>query len=846
MKRLCIGVVAHVDAGKTTLSEALLVRAGVLRAAGRVDHGDAYLDTDALEKARGITIFSKQAIIRRPACELTFVDTPGHVDFSGEMQRALGALDCAVLVVSAADGVQSHTRTLWRLLRYYQIPTMIFVNKTDLPNADCGRTRDALAALDARCVDFTAAASARDEAAALCDEALMEDYLRGGALSDASLARAISERALFPCFYGSALKLEGVDALLRALETLTIEPPRSAAFGARVIKISTDETGARLTHMKLTGGSLKPRAAIEYDGISEKATAVRIYSGAKYEAVEEAFAGSVCAVTGLAKTYAGQTLGSCESAPPPLLAPVLCYRVAAENEDADTLLRQLRALEQEDPLLHVRFEPSNAQISVRLMGAVQREVLGKLLLERFGADVRFSQGGVLYRETIEAPVEGVGHFEPLRHYAEVHLLLEPTEQGSGLAFSSALRGDALDRSFQKLILTHLAQREHPGVLTGAPITDMRITLIAGKSHLKHTEGGDFRQATYRAVRQGLKCARSVLLEPIYDVTLELPRGFVGRAMADVRRMNGQSDPPRADGETVVLSARVPVRDFEGYAAQLAAYTGGLGRVNCFVGGYAPAHDAPALIDSIGYDSESDTENPTGSVFCAHGAVFTVPWNEVRGHMHVGSGFRFAQDEPESAVRKKRSDEFRSALALDAELLSIFERTYGPVKREKKQRATAALQPPRAARSQPIPEGPEYLLVDGYNIIFAWDELRALTQENMDGARVQLIDRLCSYQGYCKNELILVFDAYRVKGGTGEVERHGGISVVYTKEAETADMYIEKTAHSLAKTRRVRVATSDGTEQIIILGQGARRVSATAFHDEVEAVEKEIREIIEGL
>lgn len=853
MKRLAVGILAHVDAGKTTLAEALLFRAGGIRKMGRVDHGDAHLDTHALERGRGITIFAHQAQLSLPEAELTLLDTPGHVDFSAEMERTLGVLDCAILVISGTDGVQSHTETLWRLLAQYGIPVFIFVNKMDIDGAD----RAALLAglqrrLHTGCVDMGGEPGARAEALALCDEALMRDYLEAGALSDAAIARAIAARQVFPCYFGSALRLTGVDEFLAGLSALTTEPPCRAEFGARVYKISTDEQGNRLTHLKVTGGVLRVRALVNggesAEPWSEKVTQLRVYRGERCETVEEAGAGMVCAVTGLTKTRAGEGLGAEPDSPPPLLEPVLAYRVALPPEaDAHEALAQLRRLGEEDPQLHIDWNERLQEIRVQLMGEVQLEILRSVAAERFGLALAFEPAGIVYKETIEAPVEGVGHFEPLRHYAEVHLLLEPLPRGSGLVFAADCREEILDRSWQKQILSHLAEKRHVGVLTGAPITDMKITLVAGRAHLKHTEGGDFRQATLRAVRQGLRSAHSILLEPVYAVRLEVPADCVGRAMSDLQRANGAFGPPETQGEFAVLEGTAPVASLRGYAAEVVRYTRGRGRLFCSLRGYEPCRNAEEVIASIGYDCDGDLDNTADSVFCSHGAGHTVKWSEVRAHMHVGSGLRFGEErEEERAVTPRRAEAYRATLEQDKELLRIFERTYGPIRRP----ARAALQTERPQKTglQPsmAPEGPEYLLVDGYNIIFAWEELRELAREDLDAARGKLIQILCNYQGYCRCELILVFDAYKVKGNPGEVERHHNISVVYTKEAETADMYIEKVTHRLGKTRRVRVATSDRLEQIIILGHGARRLSATAFRAEVDQVEAAIREVLESL
>lgn len=853
MKRLVIGVLAHVDAGKTTLSEAMLFRAGETRRLGRVDHGDAFLDTHALERGRGITIFAKQAVLHLPDAQLTLLDTPGHVDFSPEAERTLQVLDAAVLVISGTDGVQSHTETLWRLLRRYRVPVFLFVNKMDLPGAERAALQQQLCQrLDAACVDMSADVPplGRDEALAVCAESLMEQFLETGTLSQESLAAAVSARQVFPCFYGSALRLDGVDALLHGLAADTNPPQASAAFGAQVFKVAQDAQGARLTYLKITGGSLRVRAAVQgqsADGApwEEKVSAIRIYSGAKFRTVDEALPGMVCAVTGLSKTAAGQGLGAQPGAAAPVLEPVLGYRVLLpEGTDVPTALAQLRCLEEEEPQLHVVWQEALGEIHVQLMGEVQLEVLQSLLNERFGLQVQFADGGIMYKETIAAPVEGVGHYEPLRHYAEVHLALEPGPRGSGLHFAAECPADTLDKNWQRLVLTHLAEKQHRGVLTGAPITDMTITLIAGRAHLKHTEGGDFRQATYRAVRHGLRRAESVLLEPWYTFRLSLPQENVGRAMSDLERRGASFAAPQTEGGTALLTGRAPVASLRGYAQELTGYTKGRGRLFCAPDGYAPCHNAAEVIAQAAYDPDADVENTADSVFCAHGAGYAVKWDKVTEQMHLDTGFGRQQapqpEEPPERTRR-RAASYCASLALDKELLAIFERTYGPVA----DRRAAFAAKPRAASAQspkvqPLPEGPEYLLVDGYNIIYAWDELAALAKDNLAAARSRLSDILCNYQGFRQCEVILVFDAYKVQGGTGSVEKLHNISVVYTKEAETADMYIEKVTHTLGRQHRVRVATSDGMEQIIILGHGATRVSARAFRAEIEAADAAIR------
>ena len=852
-KQIVLGILAHVDSGKTTLSEAMLYRAGVTRRLGRVDHKDAFLDTDALEKARGITIFSKQALLTAGDTDITLLDTPGHVDFSTETERTLQVLDYAVLVVSGTDGVQSHTETLWRLLRRYHVPTFVFVNKMDLPGME---RQELLAQLNRRLgegfVDFGAEQADRDEALALCDENLMDRMLDAGQLQDADLIPAIARRHAFPCWFGAALKLEGVDALLDGLDRYTRPAPALEAFGAKVFKVSQDEQGARLTWLRVTGGELKVKAQLtgEADGEpwAEKANQLRLYSGAKYTLTEAIGPGQVCAVTGLTKARPGEGLGAERDSDLPVLEPVLSYQVLLpEGADMHAALGKLHRLEEEEPQLHVVWNETLGEIHVQLMGEIQLEVLRSLLAERFGLAVEFGPGGILYKETITEPMEGVGHYEPLRHYAEVHLKLEPLPRGSGMQFAADCREEVLDKNWQRLVLTHLEEKQHLGVLTGSPLTDVKITLIAGRAHLKHTEGGDFRQATYRAVRQGLMLAKSQLLEPWYAFRLEVPAENIGRAMSDIQRMEGTFDPPESGEETAVLTGFAPVSTMRSYPMEVVSYTRGRGHLSLILDGYRPCHNAQEVIAAIGYEPEHDLDNPADSVFCAHGAGFVVPWDQVRSHMHVDSGWgKSTRPEQEAAVPQRRAMAYRATLEEDAELLKIFERTYGPIKRD----PLAAFRPVQkrerpdfAAEQWEI--APEYLLVDGYNIIFAWDELNALSKESLDAARHKLMDILCNYQGFQKCVLILVFDAYRVPGSPGSIEQYHNIHVVYTKEAETADMFIERVTHEIGRNRRVRVATSDGMEQIIILGHGALRVSARMFHEEVQNVEKQIRALVQG-
>ena len=787
MDKLVIGILAHVDAGKTTLSEGLLYTCGRLKKLGRVDHKDAFLDTDPMERERGITIFSKQAILPLEGAELTLLDTPGHADFSAEMERTLQVLDCAILVISGTDGVQGHTHTLWKLLERYGVPTFLFINKMDLAGAD----RDALLSelkskLDEGCVDFAAPEEQIQEQAAVCDEDALERYLEDGALDDGALTALIAKRKLFPCWFGSALKLEGVAEFLQGLEHYAPRPRYGPDFAARVFKISRDSQGARLTWMKITGGSLKVKALLSGPGWEEKVDQLRIYSGAKFQAVDEAAAGTVCAVTGLSATAAGEGLGAEAEALPPALEPVLTYQVVLPaGQDPHTALQKLRQLEEEDPQLHLVWNERLGELHVQLMGEVQLEILQRLIAERFGMEVSFGQGGIVYRETIAGAVEGVGHYEPLRHYAEVHLLMEPLPRGSGLVLTSACPQDMLDINWQRLVLTHLAERSHPGVLTGSPITDMKITLVAGRAHQKHTEGGDFRQATYRAVRQGLMEAESILLEPWYNFRLEVPGEQVGRALSDLQRMHGRVEPPETAGDTAVLTGSAPVEQLRDYGREVAAYTRGRGRLSCTSGGYAPCHNQEEVVAAMGYDPERDVENPPGSVFCAHGAGYNVKWDEVKAHAHVDSGLRLGEEPPEeeAAPPRPRPQSYAGSLEQDKELQAIFERTYGKVER-------SAFRPqPRPARTslddkkysiKAQDRGPEYLLVDGYNIVFAWDELKAAAKENLDAARQMLMDILSNYQGFKKNVVILVFDAYKVPRNVQDVTRYHNIYVVYTK------------------------------------------------------------------
>lgn len=842
MGKIVVGILAHVDAGKTTLSEGMLYTSGAIRTMGRVDNRDAFLDTYALERERGITIFSKQAVFPLGTTQVTLLDTPGHVDFSPEMERTLQVLDYAILVISGADGVQGHTRTLWNLLRRYEIPTFVFINKMDQKGTDAEVLLQELKnVLEEGCVDFS---TKRDthfyEEAAVCSEDALEEFLETGRLKKETLQELFLERQLFPCFFGSALRLEGVKEFLEQMQELIKVPEYPDTFAAKVFKIARDEAGNRLTYLKITGGSLKVKAVIE----GQKVNQIRIYSGEKYEAFNEAKAGSICAVTGLSDTYPGEGLGAEQGTYLPVLEPVLNYQVIpTEGDDPILLLPKLRELEEEEPQLHIVWEEALQEIHVQLMGEVQLEVLKTLIYGRFGVEVEFGQGNILYKETIQNTVEGVGHFEPLRHYAEVHLLLEPGEPGSGVQCMSVCSEDLLDRNWQRLILTHLMETEHRGVLTGAPITDIRITLVSGKAHLKHTEGGDFRQAVYRAVRQGLKQAESVLLEPYYEYRLELPSENVGRAMTDIERMHGTFGLPQTEADRTILTGMAPVSTMRDYQKEVHAYTRGNGTLQCTLKGYAPCHNTEEVLVATGYDSERDTLHPTGSVFCAHGAGFLVPWYEVKEYMHLPS---IMQEKPSDSSEEKQTA-YRVPEETDAwidteEVDRIIAQS---VSANKKQKTLPKKKVPEYYKSTSKPKKQEvreeYLLVDGYNVIFAWEDLKDLAQVSIDGARGKLLDVLCDYQGMKKCNLIVVFDAYRVQGHKTEISTYHNIHVVFTKEAETADQYIEKFAHENGKKYNVTVATSDGLEQIIIRGQGCRLLSARELKDEIERTKKTLFE-----
>ena len=859
MENIVMGILAHVDAGKTTLSEGMLYLSGTVRKLGRVDHKDAFLDTYSLERDRGITIFSKQAVFSLGNRRINLLDTPGHVDFSAEMERTLQVLDYAVLVISGADGVQGHTETLWKLLKLYEIPTFIFINKMDQPGTD----RESLLTelkerLDEGCIVFGKGKNVESlEEIAMTDEAVLDYFMEHETVRNEDICRLIRERKIFPCYFGSALKLDGVQELLAGFEEYMKPFDGKKEFGARVFKISRDDKGERLTFLKVTGGKLVVKMPINKE---EKINQIRIYSGAKYEAVNEVEAGGVCAVTGLSSSYIGQGLGVEKGTAAPFLEPVLTYQmILPEGADTTKVLRELKQLEEEEPLLNIVWNPALEEIHVQLMGEVQTEILKTMIAERFHLDVEFGTGKIVYKETIKSPVVGVGHYEPLRHYAEVHLKMEPLEAGSGLVFDTDCSEDVLDRNWQRLILTHLQEREHPGVLTGAPITDMKITIVAGRAHLKHTEGGDFRQATYRAVRQGLKAAESVLLEPWYSFVLEVPSEQVGRAMSDIGQMNGSFEGPEAENKQgmVRLTGTAPASEMRDYQREVWAYTKGRGRITLTLKGYEPCHNAEEVIEEIGYDSERDVDNPTGSVFCAHGAGFLVKWDEVPEYMHIKEDFLaekpgIEQDEMMAVQMGNHcnySGGYSSSYDDDPELLTIMEREFGSKQEERdryssyrKQTVSTPVRHTTVIKENEPKK--EYLLVDGYNIIFAWEELNELAKASIDAARNKLMDILSNYQGFSGCTLILVFDAYKVKGNQGEVQKYHNIYVVYTKEAETADQYIEKTTHEIGRKYKVTVATSDALEQVIVMGQGAYRISARDFYEEVERTEKQIREINE--
>ena len=864
-KRLCIGILAHVDAGKTTLSEAMLYTCGVIRKLGRVDSRDAFLDTYEMERERGITIFSKQAMLRTDDLEISLLDTPGHVDFSAEMERTLQVLDYAILVVSGMDGVQGHTRTLWKLLKRYQVPTYLFINKMDQQGTDpAGLMTEIKEKLSDNCTDFgTEDKSSIYESAALCEEALLNQYLEQGEISDRDIARLIVERKIFPCYFGSALKMDGVKSLLDGIRNYGMCPKFGTELGARVFKILRDTQGNRLTYVKITGGALKVKDVLSYlpknaeDGqIAEKVNQIRIYSGEKYETVDVAEAGCICALTGLTGTYPGQGLGMEKDSPEPVLEPVLTYQMILPQEvHPAAFLPKLRMLEEEDPMLHVLWSEELQEIQVQVMGQVQLEILQRQIRERFDVLVVFGAGKIVYKETIADRVEGIGHFEPLRHYAEVHLILEPGEPGSGMQFILGCSEEMLDKNWQRLILTHLEERTHRGVLTGSPLTDVKITVAGGRAHLKHTEGGDFRQATYRAVRQGLMQAQSVLLEPYYDFVLELPSEHVGRAMTDMSQREAETEAPEIDGNRALLKGRGPVSTLWDYAKEVAAYTRGEGSFSCVTGGYGPCHNAQEIVDEIGYIPEEDMANPTGSVFCSHGSGFYVEWDKVPQYMHVESVLGASGETPdeesvwqEYQMRRSREQESSEQWIGVDEVDRILDKTFYANRKEgftphkgiahrKRQTKQVLVREYGQENAKPAVKREKYLLVDGYNVIFAWEELNELAKVNIDGARGRLMDILCDYQGIRKCYLIVVFDAYRVKGHPTEISDYHNIHVVYTKEAETADQFIEKFAHENGRKYDVTVATSDGLEQIIIRGQGCGLISAREFEKEVAAVKK---------
>lgn len=859
--RAVFGILAHVDAGKTTLAESLLYLTGGIRSLGRVDHKNAFLDTYEMEKQRGITIFSKQAelVIRQGNQQLavTLMDTPGHSDFSAEMERTLQILDYAILVINGMDGIQAHVMTLWKLLKQYCIPVFLFVNKMDQNGTDRTKLMEELTKqLSENCVAFDSVEL--EEHLAMCDETLMNTYLETNEIPLKLIQKAIAERKVFPCFFGSALKLDGVPELLNSLLLYTEKKEYPEAFSARVFKIARDSVGNRLTYMKLIGGSLKVKALFG----EEKADQLRIYSGAQYRVALEAVAGEVVAVTGLNQTYAGQGFGLAEKGKDPVLSPVLTYQIILPpNTDVHDTYRKLVQLEEEEPQLHLLWEKQSNAIHAQVMGEIQVEVLKSLIQERYHLDVTFGAGSIVYKETIAEPIIGVGHFEPLRHYAEVHVLITPGERGSGIQIDSNVSEDDLDKNWQRLIMTHLAEREHKGVLTGAPLTDVHLTLVAGRAHKKHTEGGDFREATYRAVRQGLKSGKSVLLEPMYGFQLQVPVETVGRAMSDIERRSGKCQPPEVIGDTATLHGVAPVATMQGYPIEVAAYTRGKGRLFCSLKGYEPCHNAEEVIAAIGYNSESDLEHPTGSVFCAHGAGFLVEWNKVSEYMHLADNNQpkvsVMEDQPvvPVQVRQENSNHKKQTISgtvgrysvADQELAEIFNRTYGTRTEKNRFEPEAVLQrKPTVNKVDIIPKErvEEYLLVDGYNIIFSWDELKKLSESNLEAARQKLMDLLCNYQGFKKCTLILVFDAYKVEGSVGQIQKYHNIYVVYTKEAETADQYIEKTVHEIGRKYQVTVATSDATEQVIIWGAGALRMSAAGLHDEVQETNKAIHRLLE--
>lgn len=854
-----MGILAHVDSGKTTLSEALLYQSGAIKKLGRVDHKNSFLDTFNLERDRGITIFSKQAVFNTENTRFTLLDTPGHIDFSAETERTLQVLDYAILVVSGTNGIQSHTYTLWKLLSKYNVPVFIFVNKTDLEGADKNRVLEELKnKFSSACVDFSSGNKEEFyENVALCHETLLNQYYEKDSIDDSLITEYISRRKIFPCYFGSALKLEGTAEFLYGLDRYTKMPLYGDEFAAKVFKIS-DDKGQRLTHLKVTGGTLSVRDTVispkNKDG--EKINQIRIYNGDKYTVTDKAESGTVCAVTGITFAQSGDGLGNEKNSSMPILQPVLNYKLELpENADPHKVFDNMKILEREDPQLKVVWNQRLSEIHIQLMGDIQLEVLQEIIKQRFDMLVTFSKGSIIYKETIDDTVEGVGHFEPLRHYAEVHLILKPGKRDSGIVIKNECKEDVLDKNWQRLIITHLYEKTHIGVLTGSPVTDIEIILASGKAHPKHTEGGDFRQATYRAVRQGLRQAKSVLLEPVYEFTLEIPTENTGRAITDIQRMSGTFDTPESIGEFTVIKGTAPVSEMGDYAREVMQYTHGKGKLACALKGYEPCHNSDEVIEAVGYDCDGDTDNPCDSVFCSHGSGYNVKWDQVKSHMHLPSALSKPKAVSENvAVNKSfNTAKYKGAkdlFALDKELMAIFESTYGPVKnrngRENQNHFTFTESTEKKEykkQSKGNYDGVEYLLVDGYNVIHSWDRLKKLAEDNLETARNVLVNILCNYQGYRKCNLILVFDAYKVKGNIGEVEKQGNITIVYTKEAETADTYIEKASYKLAKTNKVRVVTSDALEQLIILEGGALRVSSAEFQYEVEQAENKIREII---
>lgn len=846
MKKETIGILAHVDSGKTTLSEAILYKTGTIRKAGRVDRGDSFMDTDKTEQRRGITIFSNSASVISGNTELIIVDTPGHADFSSETERVLSVLDYAVLVISGTDGVQTHTETLWKMLENYGIPVFVFINKMDISeNSRTDIIGGLKSGLSDACIDFTEISSVYDEIA-LCGEELFEAF-ENGTLSQTIISEAISKRKIFPCCFGSALKFEGINEFLSVLDKYTVQKSYGNEFGAKVYKITHDAQGERLTHMKITGGKLTAKDVLnirQRDGgtLEEKVNQIRIYSGAKFKSVPYAEAGDICAVCGPCTTYPGLGTGTAKNDGKPFLTPVLNYRVILpDGTDKAAALAKFRILEEEDPCLNISWNSRLSEISVAIMGEIQLEILKTVIAERFGINVEFAYTSIAYLETIRGESCGIGHYEPLKHYAEVHVRLEALPRGSGIHFESECTENELAKNWQRLIKTHIFEKQHKGVMTGSPITDIKIVLTSGRAHLKHTEGGDFRQATYRAVRNALMNADSLLLEPWYRFRLKIPENFAGRAMTDITNMGGSFSQPEINGNFAEIEGSAPVSGIRGYQTEITAYTKGTGRITLTPDGYKEAPDAEKAITEIAYNAEADTENTADSVFCSHGAGFAVKWNEVGNFCHIPPKKKAEDNTAETEYRIKS---YVSRAVNDSELMKIFEMTYGPVGKPVHTALKHREKPVKPYRSQVKPkDGKEYLLIDGYNIIFAWDDLKKLSDKSLDLARTTLINRLCNFRGICENEIILVFDAYKVKHNHGEVERIHNIDVVYTKEAETADMYIEKVSHDLSRNHKVRVATSDGLEQIIIIGNGAVRVTASDFKKELETAENRIKEYI---